>query len=176
MTAGLYEDVVLEHAKRPRNRGRLTQATHGAAADNPLCGDTIRLDLEVAEGKICGASFEGFACAIATASASLLTEHVRGRPIVTARPGRFGPAARFARRQGGRFFDARRRARHATGRAHIRNARAYGARLKDWMQRFHGVATRYLSNYLLWHRVVDRRWRQSLRKGQPVAEGDEALR
>ena len=54
--------------------------------------------------------------------------------------------------------------------------RAYGARLKDWMQRFHGVATRYLSNYLLWHRVVDRRWRQSLRKGQPVAEGDEALR
>jgi hypothetical protein len=107
---------------------------------------------------------------------SVLAGSVRGRPIVTARQGRFGPAARFARRQGGRFFDARRRARHATGRAHIRNARAYGARLKDWMQRFHGVATRYLSNYLLWHRVVDRRWRQSLRKGQPVAEGDEALR
>ena len=85
MTAGLYEDVVLEHAKRPRNRGRLAQATHGAAADNPLCGDTIRLDLEVAEGGIRAASFDGQACAIATASASLLTEHVRGRPVADAR-------------------------------------------------------------------------------------------
>ena len=85
MTTGLYEDVVLEHAKRPRNRGRLTQATHGAAADNPLCGDTIRLDLEVAEGGIRAASFDGHACAIATASASLLTEHVRGRPVADAR-------------------------------------------------------------------------------------------
>lgn len=101
---------------------------------------------------------------------------VRGRPIVTCRQGRLGAAALFARRLGGRFFDARRRARHATGRAHIRNARAYGHRLNDWMRRFRGVATRYLSNYLLWHRVVDRRWRQSLRRGQPVAEGDEALR
>ena len=105
-----------------------------------------------------------------------LDGRVRGRPIVTCRQGRFGAAALFAHRTGGRFFDARRRARHATGRAHIRNARAYGHRLKDWMRRFRGVATRYLSNYLLWHRVVDRRWRQSVRRGHPIVEGDEAMR
>jgi transposase-like protein len=104
-----------------------------------------------------------------------LAGKVRGRPIVTCRQGHFGAAALFARRTGGRFFDARRRARHATGRAHIRNARAYGQRMKDWIRRFRGVATRYLSNYLIWHRVVDRRWRQSLRRGRAVAEGDEAL-
>jgi nitrogen fixation NifU-like protein len=85
MTVGLYEDVILEHARRPRNRGRLTQATHGAAVDNPLCGDTIRLDVEVVEGGIRAATFEGHACAIATASASLLTVHVRGRPLADAR-------------------------------------------------------------------------------------------
>jgi nitrogen fixation NifU-like protein len=84
MTTGLYEEVVLEHARRPRNRGRLAAATHGAAADNPLCGDTIHLDLEVAEGGIRAVTFEGHACAIATASASLLTEHVRGRPVADA--------------------------------------------------------------------------------------------
>ena len=105
----------------------------------------------------------------------VLAGRVRRRPIVTARQGRFGAGALFARRRGGRFFDARGRARHASGRAHIRTARAYGQRLLDWMRRFHGVATRYLANYLLWHRVVDRRWRHSTRRGQPFAEGDEAL-
>jgi nitrogen fixation NifU-like protein len=85
MTTGLYEDVVLEHAKRPRNRGRLAEATHGAAVDNPLCGDTIRVDLQLDGDGIRAASFDGHACAIATASASLLTEHVRGRPVADAR-------------------------------------------------------------------------------------------
>jgi nitrogen fixation NifU-like protein len=76
---GLYEDVVLDHAKQPRNRGPLPQATHAAAADNPLCGDTVRVELEVGDDGIRAASFEGHACAIVTASASLMTEHVRGR-------------------------------------------------------------------------------------------------
>ena len=85
MTGGLYEGLVLEHAKRPRNRGRLPQATHGAAADNALCGDTIRVELEVGDAGIVAAGFEGHACAIATASASLLTEHVRGQTVGHAR-------------------------------------------------------------------------------------------
>lgn len=79
--AGLYEGLVLEHAKRPRNQGRLARATHAAAADNPLCGDEIRVELEIAEGGVRAAGFEGRACAIATASASLMTEHLRGRSL-----------------------------------------------------------------------------------------------
>ena len=79
MTAGLYEDVVLEHAKRPRNRGRLAHATHAAAEDNPLCGDTVRVEVVMEEGRVQAAGFEGHACAIVTASASLMTEYVRGR-------------------------------------------------------------------------------------------------
>jgi nitrogen fixation NifU-like protein len=85
MTGGLYEDLVLEHAKRPRNRGRLAAATHGASADNALCGDSIRVELQVGDGDILAAGFDGHACAIATASASLLTEHVRGRTVGLAR-------------------------------------------------------------------------------------------
>ena len=78
---GLYEGVVLEHAKRPRNRGQLPHATHGAAVDNPLCGDTVRVELELSDGRVQAAGFEGHACAIVTASASLMTEHVRGKTI-----------------------------------------------------------------------------------------------
>jgi nitrogen fixation NifU-like protein len=76
---------VLDHAKRPRNRGRLAQPTHGGVADNALCGDSIRVELEIGDGGIMAARFEGHACAIATASASLLTEHVRGRSVGHAR-------------------------------------------------------------------------------------------
>ena len=85
MTGELYEDLVLEHAKRPRNRGRLAHATHGGSADNALCGDSIRVELQVRDGDILAAGFDGHACAIATASASLLTEHVRGRTVGLAR-------------------------------------------------------------------------------------------
>ena len=81
---GLYEDVILEHAKRPRNCGRLAHATHAAAADNPLCGDAVRVELELDAGGIRAAAFEGHACAIATASASLMTEHVRGKTVAEA--------------------------------------------------------------------------------------------
>ena len=77
--SSLYDDLLLEHAKRPRNRGRLPHATHGGAADNPLCGDAVRVELAVGDGTIGAAGFDGHACAIVTASASLMTEHVRGK-------------------------------------------------------------------------------------------------
>ena len=77
--SALYEALVLEHAKHPRNRGRLARATHDGAADNPLCGDAVRVELELGDGGVRAAGFEGHACAIATASASLMTEHVRGK-------------------------------------------------------------------------------------------------
>ena len=84
-SAGPYEDLILEHAKRPRNRGRLAHATHAAAADNPLCGDSVRVELEVTGGEVRAVGFEGHACAIVTASASLMTEHVRGRSLEEVR-------------------------------------------------------------------------------------------
>ena len=83
--AGLYEDLVLEHAKHPRNRGPLAAPTHVADADNPLCGDSVRVEVEIAGNQVRAAGFDGHVCAIATASASLMTEHVRGGSVEEAR-------------------------------------------------------------------------------------------
>lgn len=77
--AELYREVIVDHNRRPRNRGRLAAATHQAVGNNPLCGDQLRLDLEVADGVIRDLRFEGSGCAISTASASLMTEAVKGK-------------------------------------------------------------------------------------------------
>jgi nitrogen fixation protein NifU and related proteins len=76
--AELYRDVIVDHNRRPRNRGRLPRATHHAAGDNPLCGDRLRLDVELAGDVIRDLRFEGSGCAISTASASLMSEAVKG--------------------------------------------------------------------------------------------------
>ena len=81
----LYQDVVLDHGKAPRNEGPLEGATHEATAKNPLCGDRITLRLEVDADGISVARFEARGCMIARASASLLTEAVRGRSAAEAR-------------------------------------------------------------------------------------------
>jgi nitrogen fixation NifU-like protein len=75
----LYQEVILDHSKRPRNFGRLAAATHRADGDNPLCGDRIHLELEMAGGRVKDARFDGQGCAISTASASLMTEALKGR-------------------------------------------------------------------------------------------------
>jgi nitrogen fixation NifU-like protein len=77
--AQLYRDVIVDHNRSPRNRGRLPAATHRAAGDNPLCGDRLQLEVEVAGDLIRDLRFEGSGCAISTASASLMTEAVKGR-------------------------------------------------------------------------------------------------
>ncbi len=77
--AELYRDVIVDHNRSPRNRGRLPAATHHAEGDNPLCGDRLRLDVEVAGDVIRDLRFEGSGCAISTASASLMSEAVKGR-------------------------------------------------------------------------------------------------
>ncbi len=74
----LYEEVVLDHHRRPRNRGRLTNASHQAEGTNPMCGDEIQLYLRLKDGVIQEVAFEGEGCAISTASASLMTEAVKG--------------------------------------------------------------------------------------------------
>jgi len=80
-----YRAIVLEHFRRPRNRSSLPEASHSAEGANPLCGDRIRMQLLVENGVILEARFTADACALCIATASLLTEHVRGRDVDRAR-------------------------------------------------------------------------------------------
>lgn len=80
----LYRELILDHAKSPRHFGTLETATHSAEGINPLCGDKLRLYLEVSDDKISDVSFEGSGCAISVASASLLTETVVGLSVAKA--------------------------------------------------------------------------------------------
>lgn len=75
----LYQEVIFDHYRRPRNRGILPGANHTARGHNPLCGDEITLYLVVEDGIVKDVRFEGQGCAIATASASLMTEALKGK-------------------------------------------------------------------------------------------------
>jgi nitrogen fixation NifU-like protein len=75
----LYQETILDHYRQPRNAGRLPAANRTAEGFNPLCGDRVKLYLQVEDGVIRDASFEGSGCAIATASASLMTESIKGK-------------------------------------------------------------------------------------------------
>jgi SUF system NifU family Fe-S assembly protein len=75
----LYQEVVLDHAKRPRNFGSIAAASHRAVGHNPLCGDKLTVTLTITDHHIAEARFEGAGCAISMASASLMTEAVKGK-------------------------------------------------------------------------------------------------
>lgn len=75
----LYQQLIIDHNRNPRNFGPLEDANRTASGDNPLCGDRIRVYLRVANGIIEEARFEGNGCAISQASASLMTTAVRGK-------------------------------------------------------------------------------------------------
>lgn len=75
----LYQEVILDHNKRPRNFGRLDAATHQAEGYNPLCGDRVTVYLEVDGDRVAAIRFDGSGCAISTASASVMTEMVKGK-------------------------------------------------------------------------------------------------
>jgi nitrogen fixation protein NifU and related proteins len=75
----LYQETIIDHSKRPRNRGALAQATHSAEGYNPLCGDRVKVEIKIEEGRVTAIGFEGAGCAISTASASLMTEAIRGK-------------------------------------------------------------------------------------------------
>ena len=81
----LYQEVVLDHNRRPRNSGRLASANREADGYNPLCGDRVTVYLEVRDNVITDISFEGTGCAISTASASLMTEGLKGKTLDDAR-------------------------------------------------------------------------------------------
>ena len=75
----LYQEVIVDHGRRPHNFGPMPDASHQAEGFNPLCGDRLTLRLKVVDGVIEEARFEGVGCAISTASASLMTEAMKGR-------------------------------------------------------------------------------------------------
>ena len=75
----LYQEVILDHNKRPRNFHVLENANRTAEGYNPLCGDRLTLHLKVVDGVIEAARFEGEGCAISTASASLMTDALKGK-------------------------------------------------------------------------------------------------
>lgn len=81
----LYQEVILDHNRKPRNWGALDTPSHRAEGHNPLCGDHIILTLAVDEaGTIESVGFEGEGCAICKASASMMTGAVKGRPVAEA--------------------------------------------------------------------------------------------
>src|ERR1044072_7355384 len=77
----LYQEIILDHNRRPRNRGRLNEANRMAEGHNPLCGDQVAVTLLTENGLVKDIAFEGQGCAISTASASLMTEAVKGRTV-----------------------------------------------------------------------------------------------
>ena len=79
MTA--FRTIVLEHFRHPRNRGPLEGPTASEEGANPLCGDRIRVQLRVEDATVVDARFTADACAVCIASASVLTEHVRGMTV-----------------------------------------------------------------------------------------------
>jgi len=75
----LYQELIIDHCKRPRNFGELPGATQQAQGYNPLCGDRIQLFLKIDQETIREIRFHGSGCAISTASASLMTESLKGK-------------------------------------------------------------------------------------------------
>ncbi len=86
-TADMYRENILDHYKRPRNRGRVASPDSDAHDSNPLCGDDISMTMKFdpESGKVSEIKFEGSACAICLASASMLTEEVKGKKLEEAR-------------------------------------------------------------------------------------------
>lgn len=81
----LYQEVVLEHKRAPRNFGHLAHPTHQARGTNPQCGDNIAVELELRDGCVHDIRFSGQGCAICMASASMMGEAVKGRDVELAR-------------------------------------------------------------------------------------------
>jgi nitrogen fixation protein NifU and related proteins len=80
----LYQDIILDHGRHPRNFRAIEAPTHSARGHNPLCGDRVTVYLRLDGDKIADVSFEGRGCAISTAAASLMTEVLKGKTVADA--------------------------------------------------------------------------------------------
>ena len=87
----LYQEVILDHGRKPRNFGPLEEANRHADGYNPLCGDQVQVHAQVEDGIVRAVRFEGAGCAISTASASLMTQALTGSHSVQIRPRRILP-------------------------------------------------------------------------------------
>jgi nitrogen fixation NifU-like protein len=81
----LYQEVILDHNRKPRNFGHLPGADRTAEGSNPLCGDQVKVSLKMEGDVLAGIAFEGAGCAISTASASLMTEALAGKTTAEAK-------------------------------------------------------------------------------------------
>ena len=82
----LYQDIILDHGKNPRNKGKCDEFNKDAKAYNPLCGDKVHIYLKLNKAKkVENLSFEGEGCAISLASASILTDIIKGKDFITAK-------------------------------------------------------------------------------------------
>lgn len=81
----LYQEVILDHSRSPRNFKQLSDASHHAEGHNPLCGDEVTIYLKLNSGVIEDISFQGGGCAISTASASMMTAALKGKTLTEAR-------------------------------------------------------------------------------------------
>ncbi|VVB99738.1 Iron-sulfur cluster assembly scaffold protein IscU 2 [uncultured archaeon] len=84
-TEQMYRENILDHYKRPHNRGNLARPDSEGFDSNPVCGDEVRMQIQVKGGKISEIRFDSTACAICTASASMITDEVKGAPLQQAR-------------------------------------------------------------------------------------------
>lgn len=80
----LYKEVILDHYRSPRNRGKLEPSDFDLHRDNPLCGDEIHVYAQVEDGRLTGIAFEGKGCSISQASVSMMTEKIKGLPLEDA--------------------------------------------------------------------------------------------
>jgi nitrogen fixation protein NifU and related proteins len=78
----LFQDIILEHYKRPRNKGAIQNATAHVHMNNPTCGDEVYLFLRVRDGVVEDVGFEGEGCSISQASISMMTQILKGQPVV----------------------------------------------------------------------------------------------
>lgn len=77
----LYQEVILDHYRKPRNKGDLEDVTHTVTMSNPLCGDIIDLLIRVQGGRIADIGFKGKGCSISQASASMMTDRLKGKTV-----------------------------------------------------------------------------------------------
>jgi nitrogen fixation NifU-like protein len=82
----IYQEVIFDHYRTPRNCRALAEANHQAEGYNPLCGDKVIVYLRIDDGVIREATFEGVGCAISTATASLMTEALKGKKVSDVKP------------------------------------------------------------------------------------------
>lgn len=81
----IYREELMEHYKNPQNKGQMEDPTEEKTGNNPFCGDVVTIQLKIDDGTIQDIKFDGHACAVSVASASILTDEVKGKPLSKAK-------------------------------------------------------------------------------------------